>query len=116
MSDDKSSRPVEVAVFGSLRRFMDSQGLPYRLERQAPEDGMSAHLLARDLNIPLEKIEAVFLNGQVINIYDPVYPGDRVAFFPQGTPGPYRVFLGMMRENRERERREKSGENGGNTC
>jgi len=29
-----------------------------------------------------------------------------VAFFPYGTPGPYRVFLGMARENKERELRE----------
>ena len=82
MSHYKSSRPIEVAIFGSLRQFMDNQGLPYSLEREAPEDGISAHIVAQDLNLPLEKIEAVFLNGQVINIYDPVYPGDRVAFFP----------------------------------
>ena len=52
-------------------------------------------------------IEAVFRNGRVTNIYDRVMPGDRLAFVPYGTPGPYRVFLGMVRENKERQRRER---------
>ena len=34
-------------------------------------------------------------------------PGDRVAFFPHGTPGPYRAFLGILRENRKRAKRER---------
>jgi len=30
-----------------------------------------------------------------------------VAFFPYGTPGPYRVFLGMAKENVKRSRIEQ---------
>jgi len=45
----------------------------------------------------------------LINIYVPVSPGDRLALCPYGTPGPYRVFLGMVRENRERAKRENEG-------
>ena len=98
---------VTVGVFGFLQRYMDEQGLPHNLERDIPGEGCSAYDIARRLSIPPEKIEAVFCNGGVINIYDTVFPGDRVGFFPQGTPGPYRVFLGVVRENRERARREK---------
>ena len=61
-----------------------------------------------ELHIPPKEIEAVFVNGSVKNIYDSVFPGDRVAFIPYGTPGPYRVFLGMARENIERARHEKT--------
>lgn len=43
-------------------------------------------------------IEAVFINGKA---YQPeeglVKPGDRVAFIPPGTPGPYRVLLGIKK-------------------
>ena len=107
MTAAKKQNTVSIRIFGFLRRYMDEQGLPYALERAIPEGGRSAHDLARELSLPPEKIEAVFCNGCVINIYDLVCPGDRVAFFPYGTPGPYRVFLGMARENLERARREK---------
>jgi len=98
---------TEVCVFGALRRYMDQQGLPYRMDRTVPEEGMQAAQLARQIGLPLAEVEAVFRNGRVINIYDKVMPGDRVSFFPFGTPGPYRVFLGFMRENAIRRRREK---------
>jgi len=89
---------------------MDEQGLPYAIEKRIAPKGQVALDIARDIGIPPEKIEAVFLNGKVINIYDHVFPGDRIAFFPYGTPGPYRVFLGMAKENVERARREKNNE------
>jgi hypothetical protein len=104
-ADGKDS--VEIRIFGSLRRYMDDQGLSNPLERQVGPDGVSAYALAKDLGIPPEKVEAVFCNGRVQNIYDPVHRGDRLALAPYGTPGPYRVFLGMARENRERKRREE---------
>ena len=88
---------VTIREFGFLRRYMDEQALSYALERNVPGEGCSAHELARGLSIPPEKIEAVFCNGRVINIYDIILPGDRIALFPYGTPGPYRVFLGMVR-------------------
>ena len=43
-----------------------------------------------------EKIEAVFRNGLIQSLDKKVFPGDRVAFVPCGTPGPYRVLLGMV--------------------
>jgi hypothetical protein len=98
---------ISVGIFGSLRRYMDEQGLSYTFEKNLDRQGKAAYDIAKELSIPPEKIEAVFRNGKVINIYDIIMPGDRVAFFPHGTPGPYRVFLGMARENVERARREK---------
>ncbi len=100
---------VNISVYGFLRRHMDEQGLPYVIKKEIASKGEAAYDIARGLQIPPKEIEAVFLNGKVTNIYDPVFPGDRVAFFPFGTPGPYRVFLGMARENVKRERREKKG-------
>ncbi len=98
---------VTIRVFGFLRRHLDARELPYVLTEHVPHGGMSAYDLVNRLSIPPKEVEAVFKNGQVINIYDFVVPGDRVALLPRGTPGPYRFFLGMDRENRERARREK---------
>ena len=107
MVSSENRHTVNISLFGFLRRYMDEQGLPYALEREIAPEGEAAFDIAMGLSIPPEKIEAVFCNGRVINIYDPVFPGDRLAFFPFGTPGPYRVFLGIARENIERARREK---------
>jgi hypothetical protein len=109
MVSSENRHTVNINIFGFLRRYMDEQGLPYALEREIAREGEAAFDIAMGLSIPPDKIEAVFCNGRVVNIYDPVFPGDRVAFFPYGTPGPYRVFLGMARENRERARREEKG-------
>jgi molybdopterin converting factor small subunit len=103
---------LEVRVFGFLRKYMDENNLGYVLERNIPETGSTAGKVAESVFLPLEKIEAVFCNGRVVSLDTPVHAGDRVAFFPHGTPGPYRVFLGMVRENLKRgqQENEKRGE------
>jgi hypothetical protein len=107
MSSQEEGGKVTICIFGFLRRYTEQQGLPHLLEKSLPPEGLPASELARELSIPREKIEAVFRDGRVINLYDTVYPGNRVSFFPFGTPGPHRVFLGMARENVERTRRER---------
>ena len=98
---------ISIRIFGFLRRYMDTQGLSYTFDKDIDPKGKTAYDIAVELHIPPEEIEAVFVNGSVKNIYDSIFPGDRVAFLPYGTPGPYRVFLGMAKENMERTRREK---------
>ncbi|MBW2569010.1 MAG: MoaD/ThiS family protein [Deltaproteobacteria bacterium] len=99
---------VSIRVFGFLRHYMDEQGLLYAFNKDIDAKGETAYDIAVELHIPPEEIEGVFVNGSVKNIYDFVFASDRVAFLPYGTPGPYRVFLGMARENIERARREKT--------
>ena len=98
---------VQIRIFGSLRKYMDEQGDPYSLEKEIDPEGRVVYNIIKEIGLPPEKVEAIFCNGRVRNIYDPVFPGDRVALFPYGTPGPYRLFLGMARENLERAKREK---------
>jgi len=89
MASSENRHTVNISLFGFLRYYMDEQGLPYALEREIAREGEAAFDIAIRLSVPPEKIEAVFCNGRVINIYDPVFPGDRLAFFPFGTPGPW---------------------------
>jgi hypothetical protein len=96
-------------AFGSLRGQLTSMGLPFEVEVLTNEEGLVARDLAERMSLAPEAVEAVFRNGSVINLYDRVFPGDRVAFFPPGTPGPYRVFLGMVRENLKRKELENEG-------
>ena len=105
MMGSEKKENITIRVFGSLRPYLEDQGLETTLEKEIAATGITAHDLAGKISIPPDKIEAVFRNGRIINIYDPVFPGDRIAFCPYGTPGPYRVFLGMARENEERKKR-----------
>lgn len=107
MKNGVNMKTVEVRVFGNLRRHLGKQGLPTVMEMPMKQDKSRALDLARELNLPPEEVEAVFRNGQVQNIYDPVHPGDRLAFLPYGTPGPYRTFLGIWKEGRKAEAKRK---------
>lgn len=112
MASSNETNTISIRIFGFLRKYMDEQGLPYALEKEIDLKGKAACDIALELGIPPKEVEGVFVNGSIENIYDPVFPGDRVAFLPYGTPGPYRVFLGMARENVERARREEKMSNG----
>jgi len=82
--------------------MLRERGIPYEQEIDIPSEGIRAADLVEKLQIPVSMVEAVFRNGRIINIYEMVYPGERIGLFPFGTPGPYRVFLGMLRENARR--------------
>jgi molybdopterin converting factor small subunit len=97
MTESRQPGTVTIRLFGFLRYWMKDKGLPDCLEKPIPAAGRSGRGLARDLGLPEERIEAVFRNGVIQRLDEDVFPGDRVAFVPPGTPGPYRVLLGMVR-------------------
>ena len=57
--------------------------------------------LAEKLNIPLDEIEVIFVNGFVEDLNYLIKVGDRVAFLPPGCPGPYRIALGFYGKNQD---------------
>lgn len=93
LSDNKST--IEVRGFSFIKEIFDERGwsfpviLPLEVECTAKE-------LADKMDLPSEKIEAAFINGVAGPLDRTVQPGDRVAFIPPGTPGPYRVILGIV--------------------
>jgi hypothetical protein len=59
---------------------------------------MTGEELLTMLDIPGEKVEGIFVNGHVSPVHLAlIKPGDRVALLPPGTPGPYRVLLGIKK-------------------
>ncbi len=89
------SGAVRVRFFGLLHTWQRERGEPSEVELAVPPEGRRAEDLARDLGLPLERIEAVFINHVTHDLERRVKPGDAVAFVPQGIPGPHRFTLGI---------------------
>jgi hypothetical protein len=101
MHKEEANKPIEVRIFGSLRKHMDRQDLPYMLKKEIPEGKLTPIDIAGELDIPIDEIEAVFINGKVSDKEGILSPGDRIGFLPYGTPGPYRLFLGMVEKKNQ---------------
>lgn len=92
MSTDSS---VTIRMFGLLHTLRKKMGKPATIAIELGPEGKSAREIALELDLPLEKIEAVFCNHLTYPIDHIIKPGDRVAFVPHGTPGPHRYCLGI---------------------
>ena len=92
----KSEDAIEVRGFGDLRELFQQRDWPLPVYFKLSEEQSDIEL-AKDLDLPLEKIESVVINGKATPFgKGMIGPGDRVAFVPPGTPGPYRAMLGMV--------------------
>lgn len=93
----RDTKTIEVRAFNFLRKHFDQKGwpFPYYYELDTECSGVE---LAQKMDLPLEKVEAIFINGLAHSPEEGrIKPGDRVAFLPPGTPGPYRVLLGIKK-------------------
>ncbi|MEG6521501.1 MoaD/ThiS family protein [Desulfotomaculum sp. 1211_IL3151] len=88
---------IELRAFGALQKILSEEGysFPTKIEIEANTTGYD---LIDRLKIDKKQVEAVFINGLVEGLSHPIAPGDRVALLPPGTPGPYRVFLGIIQK------------------
>lgn len=91
------SGEVEVRAFSFLKEVFDQRNWPSPLRVNLTGECSAAELVKK-LDLPVEKVEAVFVNGVAHSLEKGrVRPGDRVALVPPGTPGPYRVILGLVK-------------------
>ena len=86
---------MNIRMFGCLHTIRKERGLESNVEVNIPRDGCKAEDIALNLDLPLERIEGVFINHRVYNLDQIVKPGDKVAFIPTGVPGPHRFMLGI---------------------
>ncbi len=86
---------TKIRMFGSLHTFRRNRGLkPYEMIYIPPE-GCSGYDLAHELDLPLNKIEGVFVNNTAYPLDAHIRPGDKVAMISSGVPGPHRYSLGI---------------------
>ena len=90
-----SAKPTTIRMFGLLHTIRKQKGLPVTAELQLPPEGKTARDISQELQLPIDKIEAVFCNHLTYPLDHVILPGDRVAFVPHGTPGPHRYCLGI---------------------
>lgn len=91
MANDKTV----IRMYGALHTIRRKRGLEPVAEVAIPPQGRTAEDIARELDLPLDKIEGVFVNHVVYGIDRLVRSGDEVAFVPTGVPGPHRFMLGI---------------------
>jgi len=91
-----------VVFAASLHVLLKEKGLSSSTELTVPEEGMTAGEIFSLLAPEEAEVEAVFINGKVREMETTVFPGDEITFVPPGTPGPYRVFLGMRKQPEEK--------------
>ncbi len=90
-----TDNPAVIRMFGLLHTLRKKQGQPVAVEMHLAQEGKTARSIAQELQLPLDKIEAVFCNHLTYPLDHVIKPGDRVAFVPHGTPGPHRYCLGI---------------------
>lgn len=59
--------------------------------------GTTAADLIKEVGLEPKDVEGVFINGKIGPLDSVLEDGDRVAMVPPGTPGPYRMMLGMIK-------------------
>ena len=82
-------------AFSFVREKLSKQGLGYLNVSYEVEEGIDAHGLIAKLGLAKSDVEAVFVNHTVVPKHTILQEGDRVALVPPGTPGSYRLILGL---------------------
>jgi hypothetical protein len=97
---EQNERTIEIRGFLHLYKFFKDKNWPTPLILSLDEPTTGTKL-AEKLEIPLDEIEIIFVNGFAQSLEYSIQPGDRVAFVPPGCPGPYRMALGFYAKNQE---------------
>ena len=90
---------IEIRFFMFLAELCKERNWPIPLQLEI-EDEISGPALMEKLEVPVERVEVLLVNGKAFwPSAAVIHPGDRVALLPPGTPGPYRVLLGFKKMN-----------------
>ncbi len=87
-------------AFSFLQKKFKKLNLPYANAELMVKEKSTPSDLLKSFKIKRMEVEAVFVNGKVVDFDMVLKDQDRVALVPPGTPGPYRVWLGMVKKNR----------------
>lgn len=90
---------VTLNAFSFARKRLQERGIACVNTPHAIPDGTRAEELIARLGFAPEEIEGVFVNGKIVPKSTRLHEGDRVALLPPGTPGSYRLILGIKAMN-----------------
>ncbi|NCC24153.1 MAG: MoaD/ThiS family protein [Deltaproteobacteria bacterium] len=88
---------VVVSAFSFLQSTFASKGLSPYETRVDITPGQNLQGLIKSLGLSDDEVEGAFVNGKVHTMDTVLNDGDKIALVPPGTPGPYRVLLGIRR-------------------
>jgi sulfur carrier protein ThiS len=86
-------------AFSFLQKQLKGKNIPCTNARVSFSEGQRVKDVLREMDILDEDIEGVFVNGKIAPTDTRLKDGDRIAAFPPGTPGPYRLLLGIVKTN-----------------
>ncbi|HJV34214.1 MoaD/ThiS family protein [Geomonas sp.] len=77
-----------VRMFGALHTVRKERGQKSTVNVAIPPEGRTGFDLAGDLELPMNKIQGIFINHKAYSLDHLIQPGDQVAFIPTGIPAP----------------------------
>jgi len=90
-------KEIEVRAFGEFMKIFKEHNWSWPI-RVEIDGETTADVVAEKIGISMKKVEILFINGFAQKPDHPIKPGDRIAFVPPGTPGPYRLMLGLAQK------------------
>ncbi|SMD00630.1 Molybdopterin converting factor, small subunit [Desulfocicer vacuolatum DSM 3385] len=95
--DNEKFIKITFNAFSFLQKKLNKNGFDYyNVTQKIPRGSTINDLLAR-LKLQQKDVEGVFLNGLIKPFDTVIQDGDRLGLLPPGTPGPYRVMLGIVK-------------------
>lgn len=82
-------------AFSFLQSKLKAAGIESFNECMEIPEGRNVADVVKGLGLDETQVEAAFVNGRVSHFSTILKNGDRLALVPPGTPGPYRVLLGI---------------------
>lgn len=86
---------ISFKAFSFLQKELKASGYDSFDESMEIREDQTVDDVIKVLGLDREKVEAAFINGRIAPFSTKLKDKDRVALVPPGTPGPYRVLLGI---------------------
>jgi len=88
-------------AFSFLRKKLKEQNIPYVEAPMEFPNGFTPQNIIEHFGFEDDEVEAVFINRKVQSKDTVLKDGDRMALLPPGTPGSYRLILGIKKAKEE---------------
>lgn len=99
-SPEPSTINITLNAFSFLQKKLRQNGFAcYNVPLKLPPKSTPTDLIAHLGLLPAD-VEGVFVNGRIQAFDTEIREGDRIGLLPPGTPGPYRVMLGIVQKRK----------------